>query len=674
MTTAYTSLLGLALPVTGELSGAWGDTVNTAITTLLDSAVAGTTSLTTDSDVTLTTTTGAANEARQAIILWNPASGTTTRNITAPAQSKIYTVINASGGTQSIVFRGAGPTTGVTIVKGESAVVAWNGTDFIKVSNTSGAGAFTNLTVTGNTILGDASGDTITVNGTTTFANVNPTLTAGTANGVAYLNGSKVLTTGSALTFDGTNFGVGTASPTPYQAGSRVVQINSATANAEIKLTNTTSGSAATDGLMLAQWGNDAYLWNGEAGGILFGTSNQEQMRLTSTGLGIGTSSPAYKLTVEGTLAAKRASANQYIAMSTTAGEGYLDTINTLSTDNIAFIFRQTNTGGTTTRMTLDSSGNLGLGVTPSVWGGSGTRAIQVGASGFPAFVADVGGDAWFGYNSSYDGTNWRYRGSFNATGIQQTAGAFRFLTAPSGTAGNSISFTQAMTLDASGNRMLGTTTASAVGGYITDTINGSSGSFTEWQQGGSNNFRVGSDSSAGGFLFTTGATPIRFGTNGTERARIDSSGSLLIGTTIPAGSTGSVGVRKGGTGELILLADNGGLFQQALGNYYLVTTSGGNTSDATLKKNVQQLSGALAKVCAIRGVNFEFIAEQKSTPDNGVQLGVIAQEVEAQYPEIVVTNEDGIKSVRYDRLVAPLIEAIKELKAEFDAYKASHP
>lgn len=170
MTTAYTSLLGLALPVTGELSGTWGDTVNTAITSLLDSAVAGTTSITVDADITLTTTTGASNEARQAIILWNPASGTTTRYITAPAQSKMYTVINASGGTQSIVIRGVGPTTGVTIAKGEAAMVAWNGSDFVKVSSSGGAITFTDLTVTGNTILGDAAADTLTVNATSTFA------------------------------------------------------------------------------------------------------------------------------------------------------------------------------------------------------------------------------------------------------------------------------------------------------------------------------------------------------------------------------------------------------------------------------------------------------------------------------------------------------------------------
>ena len=153
MATAYTALLGLALPVTGELSGSWGDTVNVSITSLLDSAISGTTTLSTDADVTLTTSTGVANQSRQAIILWNPASGTVTRNITAPAHSKIYTVINASGGTQSIVIRGAGPTTGVTVIKGESAQVAWNGSDFVKISSSAGDVTVRNLTVTGTTTL-----------------------------------------------------------------------------------------------------------------------------------------------------------------------------------------------------------------------------------------------------------------------------------------------------------------------------------------------------------------------------------------------------------------------------------------------------------------------------------------------------------------------------------------
>jgi len=67
MATGNTTLLGLALPVDGELDGTWGDVVNDSITSLVDSAVAGTTTLSTDADVTLTDTTLAANQSRQAV-------------------------------------------------------------------------------------------------------------------------------------------------------------------------------------------------------------------------------------------------------------------------------------------------------------------------------------------------------------------------------------------------------------------------------------------------------------------------------------------------------------------------------------------------------------------------------------------------------------------------------
>jgi len=155
MTTAYTSLLGLALPVTGELSGTWGDTVNNSITSLLDSAVAGTTNVSTDTDVTLTTTTGAANTAREAILLFSGAR-TALRTVTAPAQSKVYTVINATTGGYAVKLVGSGPTTGLTIPNGASAVVAWNGSDFVEV----GAGSIGNLVVNG----------TLTVTGATTLS------------------------------------------------------------------------------------------------------------------------------------------------------------------------------------------------------------------------------------------------------------------------------------------------------------------------------------------------------------------------------------------------------------------------------------------------------------------------------------------------------------------------
>lgn len=156
--TNFSPLLGLALPTTGDLSGTWGTTVNDAITSLLDSAVAGTTTLSTDTDVTLTTTNGSANQARSAIIRWTASNGATTRYITAPAQSKAYIVINA--GTGSIVIRGSGPTTGVTVASGEECLVAWDGSDFVKIASVAIA--------TANGFAGTTSGNTVTLTTTVT--------------------------------------------------------------------------------------------------------------------------------------------------------------------------------------------------------------------------------------------------------------------------------------------------------------------------------------------------------------------------------------------------------------------------------------------------------------------------------------------------------------------------
>lgn len=98
MTTAYSPLLGLALPVTGELSGTWGTTVNNYITSFLDSAVSGTQTLSSDLDVTLTVTNGTAlgSTSSQYAVLLCSGVRSAIRNITAPAQSKTYVVINST--------------------------------------------------------------------------------------------------------------------------------------------------------------------------------------------------------------------------------------------------------------------------------------------------------------------------------------------------------------------------------------------------------------------------------------------------------------------------------------------------------------------------------------------------------------------------------------------------
>jgi hypothetical protein len=90
--------------------------------------------------------------------------------------------------------------------------------------------------------------------------------------------------------------------------------------------------------------------------------------------------------------------------------------------------------------------------------------------------------------------------------------------------------------------------------------------------------------------------------------------------------------------------------------------------SDIRLKKDVKTIEKALDQITRLRGVTFHWKDKKNG---NGQQLGVIAQEVEKIFPQVVSTGGSGYKSVAYSNLVAPLIEAVKELKAENETLKA---
>ena len=98
-------------------------------------------------------------------------------------------------------------------------------------------------------------------------------------------------------------------------------------------------------------------------------------------------------------------------------------------------------------------------------------------------------------------------------------------------------------------------------------------------------------------------------------------------------------------------------------------------SSDRRLKENITPIPNALDKVMAINGVTFDWIPlsdEQRKTlhPNEGHDIGIIAQEIEAVLPEVVTTRETGFKAVKYEKIVALLIEAIKEQQTQIDELK----
>jgi hypothetical protein len=168
-------------------------------------------------------------------------------------------------------------------------------------------------------------------------------------------------------------------------------------------------------------------------------------------------------------------------------------------------------------------------------------------------------------------------------------------------------------------------------------------------------------------------------GANGTTGAQ------GIQGPTGPAGpigcSTANYVVKSNGTSAVCsIIYDNGtnvGI-GTASPNYKLhvvgrMKTDGTDeTSDIRFKTNVQTIDNALEKATALRGVYFDWKAETetKRFSETGRQVGLIAQETELQIPEVVNTDSDGYKAIEYSKLVALLVEAIKELDSQNKSLK----
>ena len=169
MATGATGQLGLALPVQGELTGTWGDTVNNGITQYTNIAIAATLTLTNDGAVTLANTTGDASASNitstltgagtvtaQFAVVQITGTLTATKVITAPSYSKTYVVDNTTA-TFGVTFKASGQT-GVTVAAGEKCTVYFNGTDYVKVASSTADGVTAVSVASANGFAGSSSG------------------------------------------------------------------------------------------------------------------------------------------------------------------------------------------------------------------------------------------------------------------------------------------------------------------------------------------------------------------------------------------------------------------------------------------------------------------------------------------------------------------------------------
>lgn len=588
MTVNYTTNLALGQPVTGTESGTWGDDVNNSVTSYLDIAVAGGLAITiTTADVTLTNTQGTSSATNigsttaQYAILNISGAKTAARNLNLPVTSKWYIINNsAATGGFALTVRGVTPTTGITLVDGEKAVVAWNGSDYVKIASS----VLTNFT------------------GILPVANGGTGLSSGTSGGIPYYSATGTLASSAALTLNAIVLGGGPsgAAPATTATGAGVV---TAIGNA----VNQTSGLVTQTATLTA---SALLIGGGASTGIASTTTGTGVV----TALGVNVGSAGAVVVNGGALGTP--SSGTVTNLTGTASININGTVGA-TTANTGKFTSITNTGLTTGRVVYTTTGGLQTSSANLLYSGTDLTVydITVGRGGSGVYTDTAVGNAAL----SLSGGNNTSIGAFTLNGQSATGNA-----------------------------------NTAVGAYA-----------MLFNDTGSKNTAIGANAL---YTNTTGSYNVAIG--GVALYSSTGSGNTAIN---PYTSTGSNSPAFSITSQ-----DNRiSMGSTAVTNAY-IQVAWTVVSDARDKTDFAEMPHGLDFVNKLKPTAYRYKENREATEGHGpLRYGFKAQDVlalEGDTPVIVDADNPEKLYFNDQSMIAVLVKAIQELKAEFDAYKLTHP
>ena len=314
---------------------------------------------------------------------------------------------------------------------------------------------------------------------------------------------------------------------------------------------------------------------------------------------------------------------------------------------------------------------NLGLGVTPSAW--SQGRAIELINPGYGFWNGSGSPASMYMLANAYFNSGFKYGGTGQASHYYQYQGAHVWSTAASGTAGNAITFTQAMTLTADGNLGIGVTNPTNISGYKNVQASANDGAlFTVESVTGAMKGVLVADRFVGVSVGSTTNHLLSFITNNTERARITSGGSFFVGVTSEGGNANGVTLNAS-TGYQVIQHASGTASSTRYSYFYYnggeigsITQDGTTgvlyniTSDQRLKENIVDAPAASSLIDDIQVRSFDWKSDGSHQ-----RYGFIAQELVAVAPEAVhqPSDPDEMMGVDYSKLVPMLVKEIQSLR-----------